>query len=62
MKERKLKIQFEKPPSYEKDISNLVRGNRVKKDRLEPAQVVIKKVTYSDKDTINPIGSANLNH
>lgn len=55
IKDRKLQIQFEKPLSLLKDISSSVKGKRVKKDRLEPAQVVIKKGTYSYKDTINPL-------
>jgi site-specific DNA recombinase len=55
IKDRKLEIQFEKPLSLLKDISSSVKGKRVKKDRLEPAQVVIKKGTYSDKHTINPL-------
>ena len=55
IKDRKLQIQFEKPLSLLNEISNSVKGKRVKKGRLEPAQVVIKKGTYSDKDTINPL-------
>lgn len=55
IKDRKLQIQFEKPLSYLKDISSSVKGKRVKKGRLEPAQVVIKKGTYSDNETINPL-------
>ncbi|HMN26170.1 MAG TPA: recombinase family protein [Ignavibacteriaceae bacterium] len=55
IKDRKLQIQFEKPLSLLNEISSSVKGKRVKKGRLEPAQVVIKKGTYSDKDTINPL-------
>jgi len=55
IKDRKLEIQFEKPLSLLKDISSSVKGKRVKKGRVEPAQVSIKKGTYSDKHTINPL-------
>ncbi len=55
IKDRKLDIQFEKPLSLLKDISSSVKGKRVKKGRVEPAQVSIKKGTYSDKHTINPL-------
>ena len=43
IQDRKLHIQLEKPLSFLKDISSSVNGKRVKKSRLEPAQVVIKK-------------------
>jgi site-specific DNA recombinase len=55
IKDRKLEIQFEKPLSLLKDISSSVKGKRVKKGRVEPAQVVIKKGTYSDKEAVNPL-------
>ena len=55
IKDRKLQIQLEKPLSLLKDISSSVRGKRVKKDRVEPAQVLIKKGTYSNKNAISPV-------
>lgn len=55
IKDKKLDIEFEMPLSLLKDISSTVKGKRVKKGRLEPAQVVIKKGTYSDKDAVNPL-------
>ncbi len=55
IKDRKLEIQYEKPLLLLKDISSSVKGKRVKKDRVEPVQVVIKKGTYGDKHTINPL-------
>ena len=55
IKDRKLQIQFEKPLSLLNELSNSVTGKRVKKGRLEPMQVSIKKGTYSDNNTINPL-------
>ncbi len=55
IKDRKLEISFEKPISILNEISSSIRGKNGKKGRLEPAQVSIKKGTYSDNNTINPL-------
>ncbi|MCU7490526.1 MAG: hypothetical protein HF312_02580 [Ignavibacteria bacterium] len=55
LKDRKLIISLEKPILLIKEINDSLKGNEAENSPLEPVQVPIKKGTYSDSITINPL-------
>ncbi len=55
LKDKILNIELEKPLLLLNEINVSLKGRKVKKNRLEPAEVSIKKGTYNTFNTVNPL-------